>query len=36
MEFNYCPNISAVFFWHQTNTQIRIKAKIQKNPKRIF
>ena len=32
-EFNYCPNISAVFFWHQTNTQIRIKAKIQKSPK---
>ena len=24
-EFRDCSNISAVFFWHQTNTQIRIK-----------
>ena len=31
-EFDYCPNISALFFWHQTNIQIRIKAKIYKSP----
>lgn len=30
-EFDYCSNISAIFFWHQTNTQIRIKAKICKS-----
>ena len=30
-EFEYCPNISAVLFWHQTNTQIRVKAKIYKS-----
>ena len=30
-EFESCPNISAVFFWHQTNTQIRVKAKIYKS-----
>ena len=31
-EFKYCSNISAVFFWHQINTQIRVKAKIYKSP----
>ncbi len=31
-EFDYCSNISALFFWHQTNTQIRVKAKIYKSP----
>ena len=30
-EFDCCPNISAVFFWHKTNTQIRMKAKIFKS-----
>ena len=30
-EFKYNPNISAAFFWHQTNTQIRIKAKIYRS-----
>ena len=30
-EFKINPNISAAFFWQQTNTQIRVKAQISKS-----
>jgi pyridoxamine 5'-phosphate oxidase len=30
-EFKNNPNISAAFFWQQTNTQIRVKAQIYKS-----
>ena len=30
-EFKNNPNISAAFFWQQTNTQIRVKAQISKS-----
>ena len=29
-QFESCNNISGLFFWHKTNTQIRLKAKISK------
>ena len=32
-QFDTCKSISAVFFWHQTNTQVRLKAKINKSKK---
>ena len=29
-QFKHCDSVSGLFFWHKTNTQIRLKAKISK------